>query len=121
MANLISIGGVMYPALIANPAYTFAGFVIGVRIPGGGGGGSGSTNTPVTPPVTDPITHPGPITPPATEPGVLPVTSGPETAFDIARIQRAADILVLPTKLLPEPECDADSSRSSCAALLLSR
>jgi hypothetical protein len=108
---------VMYPALIANPAYTFAGFVIGARLPAAGG----NHTPPVTPPVADPITLPGPLTPPVTEPGVRPVTSGPETSFDIARIQREADILVLPAELPPEPECDSDSSRSSCDALLLSR
>jgi hypothetical protein len=121
MANLISIGGVMYPALIPDPAYTFAGFVIGVRPPGAGGGGGGSPNTPVTPPVTDPITLPGPLTPPVTEPGVRPVTSGPETAFDIARIQREADILVLSAELPREPECDAASAYASCDEVLQTR
>jgi len=122
MANLISIGGVAYPVLAPDPAYTFAGFVIGSSLPSGGGGGrGGGTNTPVTPPITDPITLPGPITLPVTEPDVRPVTSGPETSFDIARIQRAADILVLPSDLLPEPECDPDSADTSCDVSVQSR
>ena len=87
----------------------------------GGGGRGGGTNTPVTPPITDPITLPGPITLPVTELDVRPVTSGPETSFDIARIQRAADILVLPSDLLPEPECDPDSADTSCDVSVQSR
>jgi hypothetical protein len=54
-------------------------------------------------------------------PDVRPVTSGPETSFDIARIQRAADILVLPSDLLPEPECDPDSADTSCDVSVQSR
>ena len=41
--------------------------------------------------------------------------------FDIARIQRSAEIMVLSTELPAEPECDPDSPHSSCDTLLQSR
>jgi len=130
MANLISIGGISYPVLVPDPAYTFAAFIIGGSPPAppGGGGGGGGTGGGRTPPVLppDPGTGPVPVTPPVTEPGGGPVTPAPETSFDplpfdIARIQRSAEIMVLSTELPAVPECDPDSSHSSCDALLHSR
>lgn len=52
MANLISINGVAAPTLVANPAYTFAGYTIGALAapPAGGGGSSGSGGSPTPPP-----------------------------------------------------------------------
>jgi hypothetical protein len=120
MANLISIGGVSYPALVPDSDYTFAGFVIGAEPPSGGGGG-GSIPSPVTPP-TNPVTDPG--TPlPVPLPGARPGTSASDTSSDllqsdIARIQRSAEMMV---KLPPEPECDSDSSHASCDTLRPSR
>jgi hypothetical protein len=128
MANLISIGGIAYPVLVPDPAYTFAGFIIGGALPvagggGGGGGGGGSTDTPVTPPATNPVTHPGSITPPVTVPGVRPSFS--TLLPDIARIQRSAEIMVLPksltAKLPTEPQCNADSAYTSCDVIWSSR
>ncbi|MFO1242186.1 MAG: hypothetical protein U1E36_03160 [Rickettsiales bacterium] len=62
MANRISINGVLYPALIADPAYTFASYIIGDNVvtppPGGGGGGGGGSSGGGT--------NPGPTTPPGT-------------------------------------------------------
>lgn len=57
MANRISINGVAYPTLVANAAYTFAGYIIGntATTPSSGSGGSGST-----PPVTPPTNGGGP-------------------------------------------------------------
>ncbi len=67
MANRISIGGVLYPTLIADPDYTFATYVIATAPSGGGGGGGGGGgsssggsssggNVPGTlPPITPPI------------------------------------------------------------------
>jgi hypothetical protein len=126
MANLISISGVSYPTLVANPAYTFAAFIIGDTPPAppSGGGGAGGGTPPVLPP--DPGAGPGPVTPPVTEPGGRPVTPVPETSFDplpfdIARIQRSAEIMALSAELPAEPACDPASPHSSCDALPRSR
>ena len=124
MANLISIGGVSYPVLVGDPAYTFAGFIIGGALappPGGSGGGSGGGSTP------SPVTLPtGPITtPPVTTPGDGPLISIPEMIFspisDVARIQRSVQTMVQIPKLPPQPACDADSAYATCDALLESR
>jgi hypothetical protein len=126
MANLISIGGVSYPVLVGDPAYTFAGFIIGGALappPGGGGGGGnggGSTPLPVTPP-----TGPG-TTPPSTHPNGQPVTSAPDASFhppllDLGRLQCSAEMMVQAAKRPSGAACGAASAHASEDALLPSR
>jgi len=66
IANRITISGVGYPFLTANPAYTYAGYIIGLTSSTGGGGGGGGVPEPAPIPVT-------PVTPPSSTP---PVTGG---------------------------------------------
>ena len=130
MANLISIGGIAYPVLVPDPAYTFAAFIIGASPPappGGGGGGGGAGGSP-TPPVLPPApgTGPGPVTPPVIEPGGRPITPVPETTFDpllfdIARLQCSAEMMVQSAKLPAGAACGAASAYASWDALLQSR
>ena len=71
MANRISIGGVSYPNLTPNAAYTFAGYTIGETPPavvGGGGSSSGGPSsggivTPTPPPIAPGGTNIPPIAP----------------------------------------------------------
>jgi hypothetical protein len=82
MANRIKIGGAGHPFLPGDPAYRFAGFIIGAFPPGGGG----DRPPEPTPPV---VTPPVPPVPPVILPSTPGNASDEQNArnADIARIE----------------------------------
>lgn len=106
MANRISIGGVLFPALVPDPGYTFASYVIGARAaPPAGGSGSAPRPTlpPGPPPGGLPPGNPGPASPPS-----RPITA---FALDLGNVPfpmafagiRANQVMISGDLLLDDP------------------
>jgi hypothetical protein len=116
MANLISIGGVAYPALASGPTYTYEGFHIGQAPASIGGSGSVPpvSQTPVEqepPVVSEP--PPSPEAPVVSKPPLphTPVKAGPSAPLAVQDVATASSAPPRPSSRRQKSRATASPAR----------